>query len=197
MQKRPAKKKNSAKNSRAKPRKRRMEGKSSQKSGKSFLAVTFGVSKAGHPELYDFLLQDCQGVFEKLGEHRISLVLERLEPLNLVYSNMDVSQKVLEKVFARFCKSHGLRPLASGYNPKHKTSCQGGLKTANLPAVMEDYNVLFDVFFCDIQLKSKKVMVDIMDPFSNSMIVQGTPANLKNFQGLLKKKLARTTFRTI
>ena len=183
---------------RNKPRLRPKSKKGSKRAlQKSFLAVDFGVSKAGHPELYDFLLSDCKTVIEKLGDHRATVTLERLEPLNLVYSNLAVSPKVLDKIFKRFCKSHKLKPFSSGYNPKHRTSCHGGIATQNLPSVMQDYNLLFDVFFCDIRLQTKHVMIDVMDPFSNSMIVQGLPGVLKKFAAAVKKVLPKTSFKTV
>ncbi|MFH0955289.1 MAG: hypothetical protein V1777_04260 [Candidatus Micrarchaeota archaeon] len=161
------------------------------------MAVNFGVSKDATPQLYDFLLQDFKPVLEKTGEFRMAVVLERLEPLNLVYSNLSVAPKVLDSIFRQFCKSHGLKSYSSAYDKKQKTSAHGTVNSKNVSAVLEDYNLLFDVFFCNIQFSSKRLLIDIMDPFSNMMIVQGSSAVLKKFQTSLKKTLPKTTFKRI
>lgn len=171
-----------------------MKKKSVAKPKPGFLWVEFGISKNAAPQIYDFLLQDCAAILEKAGGAKTAVVLERLEPLSLSYSNLDVSDAALKKIFARFLKSHKLKSAASAYFPKQKTSVKGTVATSRLVEVLADYNLLFDLFFCDIQLQSKRLFVDVMDPFSNVLLARGPPEVLACFSREVKKRLPKTSF---
>jgi hypothetical protein len=160
------------------------------------LEVSFGVSRAGHPEIYPFFLEDIGTVLLRLHQPRIQLVLERLEPLNAAYSHLNVSPKLMNQIFKRFCQSHGLKPFAS-FSPKESFSCKGNVSAQKLVEILEDYNLLFDIFFCDIRIQSKSLFLDAMDLFSNRVLVRSDSFTLKRFQQLVKKDLPKTRFRLV
>lgn len=164
----------------------------------AFLEVDFGVERDAHPQIYDFFLSECGEVLQSVGEKKAKLVLERLEPLDLsVYSNLEVAPNVLRSIFRRYCKSHRLKPAPSAYDPRKKTSCQGTVAAAKLPRVLSDYNLLFDLFFCDIRIQTKRFLIDCMDPFSNLLIVQAKPVGLTRFQRALKRRIKRVKFKSL
>lgn len=159
-----------------------------------FSEVSFGASRAGHPEIYDFFLEEIGKVLLPLKQPRTQLVLERLEPLNTAYSHLDVSNQIMNQIFKRFCKSHGLKTFAA-FAPREHFSCKGTIKTQNLQELLEDYNLLFDIFFCDIRVQTKSLFIDAMDLFSNRILVRSDARTLKRFQQLVKKSLPKTKFR--
>lgn len=161
-----------------------------------FLEVSFGISRAGHPEIYSFFLEDVGRVLLHLKQPRIQLVLERLEPLNTAYSHLNVSSQLMNQIFKRFCKSHRLKPFAA-FSPQDHFSCKGSVQTGKLVEILEDYNLLFDIFFCDIRIQSKGLFIDAMDLFSNRILVRSDSATMKKFQSLVKKSLPKTRFRLV
>lgn len=161
-----------------------------------FLEVSFGVSRAGHPEIYNFFLEDLGRILLHLKQPRVQLVLERLEPLNTAYSHLNVSGQLMNQIFKRFCKSHYLKPFAA-FSPKENFSCKGNIQTGKLVEILEDYNLLFDIFFCDIRIQTKGIFIDAMDLFSNRILVRSDSATLKKFQSLVKKSLSKTRFRLV
>lgn len=180
-------------------RKRRINGsiKSRKAAGSSrFLEVSFGVSRSGHPEIYNFFLQDIGPLLAHLKQPRAQVFFERLEPLNTAYSHLKVSNTILQQVFRRFCKSHHLKPY-SAFSQKEHFSCKGVVQSQRLLEVLEDYNLLFDVFFCDIRLQTKKLFIDAMDLFSNRILVRSDLKTLKAFQQSVKKNLPHTKFRLV
>lgn len=176
-----------------KPKKRPKTRKNREK---RFLDVSFGIGRDAHPEIYDFFLGHATQILRQLQQQSCELVLERLEPLNSAYSHLDVSSKIMNLIFKRFCRSHKLRPFAA-FSPKEKISCRGKIKTEKISEVLQDYNLLFDIFFCDIRIRSPKIFVDSMDLFSNRILVESDTLLLKNFQKMTKKALPKTRFRML
>lgn len=163
---------------------------------KRFLEVYFGTGRDAHPEIYDFFLERIGPVLTKMKQSSTQLVLERLEPLNTVYSHLKVSNRIMTHIFKRYCKAHGLKAFAA-FSPKEHFSCKGTIQTRKLDGILEDYNVLFDLFFCDVRIKTKKLFVDAMDLFSNHLLVEADLKTLKQFQKLVKKALPKTRFRLV
>lgn len=158
-----------------------------------FLEVYFAAAKDAHPQIYDFFLEHAGSVLKQAGQGKSEVTILRLEPLNVMYSHLDVSPKIMQHIFDRFCKTHRLKMFA-GFDPKQKFSCRGNLEVNQLPRVFSDYNLLFDLFFCDVRIKTKGFFIDAMDLFSNRLLVQGAEKDLKRFQKSLKKTMPKTTF---
>ena len=148
------------------------------------------------PKFTTFFWEDLGRILLRLKQPRAQLVLERLEPLNTAYSHLNVSGQLMNQIFKRFCKSHHLKPFAT-FSPKEHFSCKGSISTAKLVEILEDYNLLFDIFFCDIRIQSKGIFIDAMDLFSNRLLVRSDSAALKKFQSLVKKSLSKTRFRLV
>ena len=173
-----------------KKQKRRKTGKKTQKT--RFLEVEFAVARDGHPRIYDFFLEHLDAVLLQLGQKSCELVIERLEPLNLLYSHLNVSGAIMRRIFLRYCKSHKLTPFSSFH--KIKTSCRGKIQTTKIKAALRDYNLLFDLFYSDVRIKTSNVFIDAMDLFSNRILVEASPRDLEGFKKRVKKMLPKTRF---
>lgn len=178
-----------------------MKKKSKKKTSKrtvnsGFLDVSFGIARDAHPQIYDFFLEHITSVLTQLNQPKSQLILTRLEPLNMVYSHLSVSNQIMHQIFMRYCKTHGLTPFAS-FSPKQKFSCKGPVLTRGLSQVLEDYNLLFDLFFCDVQLQTKDFFIDAMDLFSNRLLVHGNQQKLVRFQKAIRHALPKTRFRFV
>ena len=113
-----------------------------------YARIDFSDASRNVPGVYDFLFDHLQPVLTELGEHSVELRIERLEPLDAVYTNLDVSPSQLKKILERFAKSHQLH--------HEKNFLSAVVPTKNLSKTLADYNVLFDLFFTDLVVSGKK-----------------------------------------
>lgn len=162
-------------------------------SSKRFLEVRFGISSDAHPQIYNFFLEEISAILKRIKQPSAMLNLVRLEPLNTMYSHLNVSHQLMNQIFLKYCKTHKLKPF-SAFTPKQKFSCRGNIRSNKINDVMNDYNMLFDMFFCDIRVETKKLFIDCMDLFSNQLLVHSDIKTLKQFQKLVKKALPKTKF---
>ena len=146
-----------------------------------YARIDFSDASRNVPGVYDFLFDHLQPVLTELGEHSVELRIERLEPLDAVYTNLDVSPSQLKKILERFAKSHQLH--------HEKNFLSAVVPTKNLSKTLADYNVLFDLFFTDLVVSGKKLHLDMMDGFSNSILAMGEEKQLKRFESIVRKKV--------
>ncbi|MBU0635578.1 hypothetical protein KKE06_00970 [Candidatus Micrarchaeota archaeon] len=161
-----------------------------------FLEIVFTISKDAHPQIYDFFLEHLSDILNKMKQSKAKLTLVRLEPLNMMYAHLNVSNQIMHQIFLRYCKAHKLRAF-SAFSPKQKFSCEGTVKNKQISGILEDYNLLFDLFFCDVRVQTTKLFIDCMDLFSNRLLVHGSPSTLKKFQKTVKRVLPKTKCRLV
>lgn len=163
-----------------------------------YLKVNFPLTKDNSPAIYDFLRQHLCSVLKDLGLKEASVEIERLEPLDKIYTNLDKSEEELKKIFDDFAKSHHFIEKPALTFEKQKTSLKAKLKSENICHVLDDYNTLFDIFFTDTIIKADgKLTIDMMDGFSNSVLVMGEGPLLEKFKLCLTKKIPGTIFEYI
>ncbi len=155
---------------------------------KWFATLAFSLTKDNSPEVYDFLWEYLPKILRQLGCKKLRLEINRLEPLNRVYTRLDLSHEEIQAIFRRFCHSHGLHRKASLDVYRDKTSLAAELAADKLAQTFKDYNALFDLFFADIVIKADNgLFIDMADGFSNMMVVEGTRPQLAEFEVLTKK----------
>ncbi|MFH1225291.1 MAG: hypothetical protein V1676_05815 [Candidatus Diapherotrites archaeon] len=164
-----------------------------------YLKISFGISKDRTPEVYDFFFRHLPPVLHAMRAGIVEIELERLEPLDRTHTNLAVSREELLRIFGRFVKCHHLEREPSLAFEKARTSVMAHVHTERLGCLLQDYNILFDMFFTDITVKTKKpaLTIDMMDGFSNSVLVFGEGAAVKKFRSLLSKRMKRPKFKDV
>lgn len=159
-----------------------------------YARVYFGRAKDNSPEIYDFLFRHMAPSFREIGVKAVALEIERLEPIDEIYTNLEKPKKEIKKIFDDFAKSHHLKEKASLTFTKEKTSLSAKLAVKNLGSVLNDYNTLFDIFFTDLIIKAGPLTIDMMDGFNNSLLIMGNLETIGKFEGAVKKRLKKTKF---
>jgi len=158
-----------------------------------FMKLFFSIKRNASPEVYDFLFKYLEGALKATGIKKVSLEIERLEPLDDIYTNLkDYDIPEIKRIFDRFAKSHHLKETRDLTADRMKTSLKAELGIGELKKTLEDYNLLFDIFFTDVIIKAhdhrKRLEIDLMDPASNSALLASPSLDLLNeFTGNVKK----------
>ncbi|MBU1939659.1 MAG: hypothetical protein ABH854_02830 [Candidatus Diapherotrites archaeon] len=168
-----------------------------KKGGLHYLKISFGTQKDRSPEIYDFFFTHLPAALHDLGAGAVDLEIERLEPLDSIYTNLDKSPAEMKKIFDKFTKCHHLEKEPSLTLDNKRTSLHAQISTRNLSCVLQDYNVLFDMFFADVIVKSESLSltIDMMDGFSNSVLVFGPEDIVGKFKTLIGKKMKNLKFK--
>ncbi len=162
---------------------------------KHYLKVKFALTKDNSPAIYDFFWKYLPSVLNELKAKEVKIKIERLEPIDRIYTNLNKTEAELKGIFDNFAKAHHLIEEPALTFEKQKTTLKARLKTKDLSSLLQDYNTLFDLFFADLIIKAdKKIMFDMMDGFSNNLLAIGEKPVLEKFKSLLKKRLPSTRF---
>jgi ethanolamine utilization microcompartment shell protein EutS len=161
---------------------------------KHYVRVYFGIAKDNSPEIYDFLFKHLPDVLKEMKIDEVSIEIERLEPIDMIYSNLEKPKEEVMKILDGFAKSHHLIEEPSLTYTQKKTSLKAKVKTAKLGGLLSDYNILFDIFFTDLIIKAKGFMIDMMDGFNNTLLAAGEKDAIEKFQKAVKKRLRKTRF---
>ena len=155
-----------------------------------YLRVQFPLLKDNSPGIYKFLFECVADIFAGMGIRSLGLHIERLEPLDEIYTNIyGVNRSKIRRIFHNFAKSHHLIEAPSLTATNERASLHAKANAANLQEIFRDYNALFDIFFTDLIIKSEKISFDVMDPFSNSLIaISGDRKVLEKFRRIAQKK---------
>lgn len=144
----------------------------SPKEGKRhYMQLKFSIAEDLHPEIYDFLWKYLPRTLLELGIRQVSLEIERLEPLNSIYTNLDNDRRGIRKIFEKFCRIHGLEKAPALTLTSEMTSVKAKIRTVELEKVLKDYDLLFDLFFTDLLVRTPEVIVDMMNGFENSVLL--------------------------
>ena len=155
---------------------------------KWFATLTFSLTQDRTPEVYDFLWTYLPKILPQAGCKKLRLEINRLEPMNRIYTRLNLPHEEIQAIFRRFCTSRHLRRKASLDAYHDRTSLAAELEVANLAPLFRDYNTLFDLFFADIVIKADSgLLIDLADGFSNMIVVEGTWQQLANFETLTRK----------
>ncbi len=154
------------------------------------MKVEFPLLDDNSPGIYKFLFECIADVFSGIGAGNVELHIERLEPLDEVYTNIyGVSRGKIRQIFKRFASSHHLIEEPDLTATHERASLRAKIRTSSLQEIFRDYNALFDIFFTDLLIKSEKIALDVMDPFSNSLIaISKDRKTLEKFKGAAQKK---------
>lgn len=155
-----------------------------------YLRVNFPLLGDNSPGIYKFLLECVADVFSGIGAGKVELHIERLEPLDEVYTNLyGVTRGKIRQIFKRFASSHHLIEEPDLTATHERASLRAKINASSLQEIFRDYNALFDIFFTDLQIKSDRVALDVMDPFSNSLIaISRDKKALEKFRKIAQKK---------
>jgi len=165
-------------------KKNRKKLKAVGKRGEHYLRVKFGLLQDNRPEIYAFFYEYLPKILQKMKEEKVGLKIERLEPLDEKHVNFSAhSREKIRQALVRFSLSHGLH--------KQHNMLIAQLPVKKLAQTLKDYNVLFDLFFTDVTLVSRKFKVDMMDGFYNSLLLIGEKPVLEKIQPLLKQRVAK------
>ncbi|MFH1586629.1 MAG: hypothetical protein ABID38_02115 [Candidatus Diapherotrites archaeon] len=161
---------------------------------KHYLKLKFGLGKDNSPAIYDFLWNHLSGALKELGGGKVSVKIERLEPIDMVYTNLEISKEELKKHYHKFAKSRHLRELPALYRGKDKTTLTAKIKVEKISELLQEYNELFDLFFTDLIIEADGLLIDMMDGFSNSILVSGEKGELEKLKKFVKSKMPATKF---
>ncbi|MBS3057153.1 MAG: hypothetical protein J4415_00830 [Candidatus Diapherotrites archaeon] len=155
-----------------------------------YLKVSFPLLGDNSPGIYNFLFECVADVLQGIGARKVELHIERLEPLDEIYTNIyGVSRGKIRQIFKRFTSSHHLIEAPDLTATHERASLRAKINTANLQEIFRDYNALFDIFFTDLQIKSDGIALDVMDPFSNSLIaISADRKVLESFRKIAQKR---------
>jgi len=159
-----------------------------------YARVYFGRAKDNSPEIYDFLFRHMAPSLKEMGIKTISLEIERLEPVDEIYTNLDRPKGEIRKIFDGFAKCRRLREKPSLTLTKERTSLSAKFSVKDLSSVLDDYNTLFDIFFTDLIIKAGRLTIDMMDGFNNSLLVMGDLQSIGKFEAAVKKHMKKTKF---
>ena len=155
-----------------------------------YLKVSFPLLGDNSPGIYKFLFECVADVFSGVGIRTVELHIERLEPLDEVYTNIyGVTRGKIRQIFRRFASSHHLIEAPDLTATHERASLRAKINVSSMQEIFRDYNALFDIFFTDLQIKSDRIALDVMDPFSNSLIaISKDKKVLEKFRGIAQKK---------
>ncbi|HIH21892.1 MAG TPA: hypothetical protein HA222_04520 [Candidatus Diapherotrites archaeon] len=165
---------------------RKRKGKQKLSKGKSrsqehYLRVKFGLLPDNRPEIYEFFYAYLPKILHRMKEPKVGLKIERLEPLDEKHVNLPLhSREKIRHALVRFSLAHGLH--------RHDNWLVAALPAKKLSQALRDYDVLFDLFFTDVSVVSRKFKVEMMDGFYNSLLLVGERQTLEKIQPLLKQQ---------
>lgn len=143
-----------------------------------YLRVKFGVLSDNRPEIYAFFYEHLPKILQKLGEKKVGLKIERLEPLDEKHVNLPYnSRQKIRQALVRFTLSHGLH--------RHDRVLVAVLPVTKLARTLKDYDILFDLFFTDVEVHCKEFKVEMMDGFYNTLLLAGKKPVLEKITALL------------
>jgi hypothetical protein len=146
-----------------------------------YLRIHFSLLPDGSPEIYDFLFNYLPRILRGFGNKKVRVEIERLEPLNKIFTNLDLSEKLIKKALERFARFHHLK--------KTKNKLIATLSLKETTQTFKDYNKMFDLFFSAVKIKSKNFEFDLMDGFNNSILVKGSKKDLEKLIERVKPML--------
>ena len=159
-----------------------------------YLKIDFGFNRENAPEIYDFLWIHMPTLLKKLSAKKVQIEIERLEPMDEIYTNLNLTEKGIKKIFDKFAKSHHLKQVPSIVFDNSKTSLRATVPLGKLGKIFDDYNTLFDIFFTDTIIRTdNNLTFDMMDGFSNSLLVIGKKKHLEKLVAIAKKLLDKST----
>ncbi len=155
-----------------------------------YLKVNFPLLSDNSPGIYKFLFKCVGDALSGAGAKTVELHIERLEPLDEIYTNIyGLSRNKIRRIFHNFAKSHHLIEAPDLTATNERASLHAKASAASLQEIFRDYNALFDIFFTDLLIKSEKIALDVMDPFSNSLIAISKDRKvLENFRRIAQRK---------
>ncbi|HLC36319.1 MAG TPA: hypothetical protein VJK05_01800 [archaeon] len=159
------------------------------KSDKHYLRVTFGLDKDNSPEIYDFLFSYLQKLLIELKIDNVKVLLDRLEPLDPIYTNLETSEGDIKNELDGFAKAHHLKEVKGLTGSKKKISLEAKINSNKLSQLFKDYNMLFDIFFTSTKIEAGNLFFDLMDAFNNSLLIVGP----KDLLERIEKKIAKKT----
>ncbi len=143
-----------------------------------YMRLEFSVLSNNLPEVYEFFYNYLPRILRELGDSEVGLKIERLEPLDEAHTNISFGSSLkFAKALSRFAKAHGMH--------REKNVLLAKVPVNRLKGVLKDYNLVFDMFFSDIQIASKRVHVEMMDGFSNRVLLKGKLSALTAFRSIL------------
>jgi len=149
-----------------------------------YLRVKFGLLKDNRPEIYAFFYSYLPKILQKLGEKKAGLKIERLEPLDEKHVNLPYhSRDKIMHALAKFTLAHSLH--------RQHNILIAALPVARLARTLEDYNILFDLFFTDVEVHCKDFKVEMMDGFYNTLLLVGKKPALEKIKSLLEAMLEK------
>lgn len=155
---------------------------------KHFVKIQFGVKHDNAPEIYDFLWLYLPRILHSMKFENVKLTIERLEPLDQRYTNLEMPEAKIKKIFDDFAGSHHLHEVADAALHREKATLTAKLPVKNLAQALKDYNVLFDIFFADVVINADgKLTIDMMNGFENSALAIGDKKILDKFSAELQK----------
>jgi hypothetical protein len=155
--------------------------------------ISLGLARDGSPLIYNFLGDYLPAALKKLGYRSVKLEMERLEPIDRIYSNIDMPDEEIKRIFEKFCKVHGLKKGKSLTATGERTSVRAEVKVAELHDVIKHYNVLFDIFFASLTITADgNLKIEVMDAASGSVLAMGSKQILDKFGAEIRKQ-NRTT----
>lgn len=161
---------------------------------KHYVRIKFPVTKDNTPGIYDFLWKHMGNAMYDAGIKKVKVDIKRLEPIDSIYTNLEIEPEAAEAVLKEFAKAHHLKKHKSLTALKHLSSLRCDCWVKDIGKILDDYNLLFDIFFTDITIKSDKLTIDMMDGFSNSVLAIAEEKQLAEFQKTLRKKMQGIKF---
>ncbi len=161
---------------------------------KHYLKLKFGIARDNVPGIYDFLWNHLSGALKLAGAKNAGVKIERLEPIDMVYTNLEISKEELKKHYHKFAKSHHLKELPALYRGNDRTALTAKIKAEKISELLQEYNELFDLFFTDVIIEADGLLLDMMDGFSNSILVSGEKKSLEKLKKFVKDKMPATKF---
>lgn len=144
-----------------------------------YMRLTFGKFWNGHSEMVFFIKTQLPLVFKAFKEKQVGLEIARLEPLDQSYTHVKMTSPEIRKRMVHFSLKHGLHR-----SHNHLVAI---IPVKKMLDVLRDYDILFDIFFTDISFHTKKIKIELMDPFFGAFLVKADIKTLSLFEKLVKK----------
>lgn len=145
-----------------------------------YLKIQFPKEKNGHLEIYHFFFEYLPVALKQLGENEVFLEIERLESLDSLHTNLGMTLEEIMAIFNTFINSHHLHKKPSLTTEKNRTSLFAEVKVSKLEEILNSYNILFDLFFTNTVIGGKRIGIDMMNGFDNSVLIYSEDKTVLN-----------------
>ena len=161
------------------------------------LHVFFEFTNTGDVQVKEFLAQKLPDFLLALQESDVEIRMLREESFRTIVEAQTVNEAMLKRILNDFCKNYSSPDKSCLLTLPSKTSLTGKIKVRNLGQALHSNEVLLEIFWPVIVLKTPKLIMDFSSGFRNFLILSGSFEILEQSKKIISSYYPNAKFESI